>query len=47
MLRHVRRERIIRVWRAEEGLDGEENGPDLERRRPFVCMGGYRGKSIS
>ena len=28
--------RTDRVWRAEEGLDGEEDGADLERGRPLV-----------
>lgn len=26
-----------RVWGREEGLDREEDGPDLEGGRPFIC----------
>jgi hypothetical protein len=36
VLRNVVSERIIRVRRREERLDGEQDGPDLERRGPLV-----------
>ena len=30
-------ERVVGVGGAEEGLDGEQDGADLERGGPFVC----------
>jgi hypothetical protein len=36
VLRDVRRERVIRVRRAEERLHGEQHRADLEGRRPLV-----------
>lgn len=37
VLRDVRRERVVRVRRAEERLHGEQHRADLEGRRPLVC----------
>jgi hypothetical protein len=31
-------EGVIGVGGAEEGLDREQNRPDLQRRRPVVCV---------
>jgi hypothetical protein len=31
-------ERVVWVWRAEESLDGEEDGADLEGRRPVAYL---------
>ncbi len=39
MLRDVGREGVVWVWRAQEGLYGEEDGADLEGRGPFVWCG--------
>ena len=39
VLRNVRRERVVRVRRGEEGLDGKEDGTDLESWGPLVCNG--------
>ena len=37
VLRDVRRERVVGVGRRKEGLDGEEDGTDLESWGPLVC----------
>ena len=37
-LGHVIRERIVRVGRGQQGLDGEEDGADLQRRAPLVLQ---------
>jgi hypothetical protein len=35
-LSYIVRERVVRVGCAEEGLDGEKDGPDLQCRRPVA-----------
>ena len=37
VFRDVCRKRVVGVRRTEKGLDGEEDGADLEGWRPFVC----------
>lgn len=39
MLCDVGGERIVRVWRAEQGLYGKQDRADLQGRRPLVCEG--------
>jgi hypothetical protein len=39
------RKRIVWVRRAEEGLDGEEDGTDLEGRRPVALFVSHVGRS--
>lgn len=36
-LRNVGSERIIGVGSAEKGLDGKQDRPNLQRRRPVIC----------
>lgn len=36
-LRNIVCERIVGVWSAKESLNGQENGADLEGRRPVAC----------
>lgn len=35
-LSNIRGERVVGVWRTEEGLDGEEDGADLEGWGPVA-----------
>lgn len=44
-LGYVGSKRVVGVGGTQEGLNGEENGSDLERGRPVVCRG--RGDSLS